>query len=413
MKIKRSTVRIKPQVTRVLLRPFPLSDDRVQKIVRRVAGLDANAASAAIEDLRNKFAHRHRDVAGFWQSQFAKRTAGISAAQSLSAAQQLLVGAHLAMEYSLESAALFNPSIVWHPDQNGVPAGRKRFVISLRATGEGHISSLVFLDGIADSAGNITIGERSRHTETPEISPTADGYGAAFSPEIPLSGRVIFPQVPEESNGIEDARFVQWQQPGEPPQYFATYTAYDGHRIRSRLLETRDFLNFSSRTLHGAAVQNKNLALFPRKINGKYAMLSRQDNENNYIMFSDDLYRWETKALLNEPELSWEFTQLGNCGSPIETDAGWLVITHGVGAMRQYAISAMLLDRDAPQKIIGRLPQPLIAPDESEREGYVPNVVYSCGSIVFGEQLIVPYAQSDSSSSFATVNLAELIHEMS
>ncbi|MCB9068091.1 MAG: glycosidase [Calditrichae bacterium] len=363
--------------------------------------------------MRNKFAHRHRDVAGFWQSQFAKRTAGISAAQSLSAAQQLLVGAHLAMEYSLESAALFNPSIVWHPDQNGVPAGRKRFVISLRATGEGHISSLVFLDGIADSAGNITIGERSRHTETPEISPTADGYGAAFSPEIPLSGRVIFPQVPEESNGIEDARFVQWQQPGEPPQYFATYTAYDGHRIRSRLLETRDFLNFSSRTLHGAAVQNKNLALFPRKINGKYAMLSRQDNENNYIMFSDDLYCWETKALLNEPELSWEFTQLGNCGSPIETDAGWLVITHGVGAMRQYAISAMLLDRDAPQKIIGRLPQPLIAPDESEREGYVPNVVYSCGSIVFGEQLIVPYAQSDSSSSFATVNLAELIHEMS
>ncbi len=203
-----------------------------------------------------------------------------------------------------------------------------------------------------------------------------------------MSERIIFPVVPAERNGVEDARFVEFRDDDGCVTYYATYTAYDGVAIRPQLLETVDFLRFKVSALHGPAIRNKGLALFPRKINGRYAMLGRQDNENLFLMFSDDLYRWDAAEILLEPAYPWEIVQIGNCGSPIETEAGWLVLTHGVGPMRQYAIGACLLDLHNPGRVIGRLHEPLLSPDASEREGYVPNVVYSCGGLVHGRELI-------------------------
>ncbi len=237
-------------------------------------------------------------------------------------------------------------------------------------------------------------------------------YEVQFSPESRLSERVLFPVTPSQSNGIEDARFVRFQQEGGAQTFYATYTAYDGKMILPQFIETRDFLHFKFITLNGPAVQNKGMALFPRKINGRYAMLGRQDYENLYVMFSDHLHFWHATQLVLKPAFPWEFIQLGNCGSPIETDAGWLVLSHGVGPMRKYCIGAFLLDRDDPTKLIGRLREPLIKPNENEREGYVPNVVYSCGSLLHGRQLVVPYAMSDYAATFATLSLEEVLSAM-
>jgi predicted GH43/DUF377 family glycosyl hydrolase len=237
-------------------------------------------------------------------------------------------------------------------------------------------------------------------------------YEVHFPPDSRLSERVLFPVTPSQSNGIEDARFVLFQDDDGSRTYYATYTAYDGKFVLPQFIETPDFLHFKFITLNGRAVQNKGMALFPRKINGRYAMLGRQDQENLYLMFSDDLHFWNTAQPLLQPAFPWEFIQLGNCGSPIETEAGWLVLSHGVGAMRKYCIGAFLLDRHDPAKVIGRLREPLIKPDENEREGYVPNVVYSCGSLVFERQLIVPYAMSDYATTFATLPLDEVLAAM-
>jgi predicted GH43/DUF377 family glycosyl hydrolase len=237
-------------------------------------------------------------------------------------------------------------------------------------------------------------------------------YEVIYSPEQPLTERVIFPHAPSESNGIEDARFVRFVEEDGIATYVATYTAYDGRVTIPQLLETSDFLRFRICTLNGPEVQNKGMALFPRRIRGQYVMLSRQDAENLYLMYSGDLHFWHTKIPLLKPTYSWEFLQIGNCGSPIETEAGWLVLSHGVGPMRKYSIGAFLLDLEDPSRVIGRLTKPLLSPDEVEREGYVPNVVYSCGSLVHAGQLILPYAMSDTASSFATVPLTDLLAAM-
>jgi predicted GH43/DUF377 family glycosyl hydrolase len=237
-------------------------------------------------------------------------------------------------------------------------------------------------------------------------------YEVVYTPEQSLSERVIFPTGPSEVNGIEDARFVRFTFPDGRVVYYATYTAYDGRVILPQLLETEDFLHFRMSTLNGPEVRNKGFALFPRMVNGQYAMLSRQDNENIYLMYSDNLHFWYSKELIAKPTRPWEYVQIGNCGSPIETDAGWLVLTHGVGPMRKYAIGAMLLDRDEPTKVLGRLDEPLLAPDETERSGYVPNVVYSCGAVIHGDLLIIPYAISDYASTFATVPVADVLAAM-
>jgi predicted GH43/DUF377 family glycosyl hydrolase len=391
----------------------------------------------------------------------------------------MLIGALFSGEYALESAALFNPSIVPHPDQSDMPAGALRFVMSLRATGEGHISSIEFRLGSISAEGHITIAPVSPYVTVPEIVPNptyrkkrfvvklhemgfenecsasvmagvgeqftrselvtrvaavrretlplshdnrrslecvqwlADSnYELRFSPKLALSERIIFPVSANESNGIEDARFVRFVEDDGSVIYYATYTAYNGRAILPQFIETEDFLHFRVLTLNGSAVQNKGMALFPRRIQGRYAMLSRQDDENLFIMFSDNVHYWNDPQILLRPAEAWESVKVGNCGSPIETEAGWLVITHGVGAMRKYCIGAVLLDLEDPTKVIGRLRRPLLSPEGNEREGYVPNVVYSCGSLVHGEDLIMPYAMSDQATAIATIKLRDILAEL-
>jgi len=478
--VKRTTVTLLPDRTRVLARPFrPMSDQRAVKICARVMALPESEVHALLEQVRAEFGERHPKVREFLKRQFDDVRPYLLTGQRLSEERELLLGGYFTHEFSLEAAALFNPSIVPHPNQSDVPPGSLRFILSLRATAEGHISSITFRAGILDANNNIKIDAPARYSLEPMQVPDAtyekrlferklqelgllgdfnrqalkglgdaftleelrtsvslavkqlrapdqetrgvaretlmlaqSNYEVQFAPDSRLSERVLFPSTPSQSNGIEDARFVLFQNEDGTETYYATYTAYDGRMILPQFLETSDFLHFKFITLNGPAVENKGMALFPRKIKGLYAMLGRQDAENIYVMFSDDLHFWYTKQLVLEPSFPWEFIQLGTCGSPIETEAGWLVISHGVGPMRKYCIGAFLLDRDDPTKVIGRLREPLIKPNKDEREGYVPNVVYSCGSLLHGGQLIIPYGMSDYATTFATVSLDEVLAAM-
>jgi predicted GH43/DUF377 family glycosyl hydrolase len=413
MKAKRTNVIILPNNTRVLLRPFDLTkEERSIKVIRRILSLSNERVEEELTKVLSGYKERHRNLKAFLLKRYEEKMQLIPSNFNLNEAQKLLIGSYFTSEYSLESAALFNPSMVWHPDQSGLSSGSQRFIISLRATGEGHISSIAFRSGVIDSNLNITLDEISQFVTAPEMHMMGVNYEVRFDPDLPISERVLFPSTTVESNGMEDARFVEFQDEAGPKKYLATYTAYDGMEIHARLLATDDFLHFKSESLMGSAIENKGLALFPRKVNGLHVMLSRQDNENNYIMFSEKLRYWESKKILLEPAESWDFIQVGNCGSPLETEAGWLVLSHGVGPMRRYVISAFLLDLEDPTKVIGRLKQPLLVPNENEREGYVPNVVYSCGSQMHNGHLIIPYAMSDYASSLATVELNELLNEL-
>ena len=445
--------------------------NRVKNIVKRVKNLSEEDVESCFQKVIKDFASRHRNIEKVFQHHFKiiQDQHGKNL-EHFSKNRQLLLGAFFTKEYSIQAAALFNPSIVPHPDQTNLKAGEQRFVISLRATGEGHISSLVFQTGIVDKA-NISLDKSSGYFSTlvkridtnytkdfisrraskftsfnpsvldplPETFTYAEAhvifksigphhgshkhsieivenildsnYDLENSEQMPVNEKVIFPNAKAESMGIEDARFVLFHD-GDNRLYYATYTAYDGRHINTQLIETKDFTHFKIRTLYGAAISNKGMALFPEKVNGKYVMLSRQGGEKIYIMFSDDLYYWQEMQVLMEPKYEWELVQLGNCGSPIKTDKGWLVLTHGVGVMRTYVISAILLDINDPSKITGRLSKPLIEADEQDREGYVPNVVYTCGMMRNGDVLVIPYAVSDSSTAFATVKLDELLNEM-
>ena len=473
-------VLIEPNPRRVLFRPFqPRDESRVMKIIARIMSLSKTEVKQELKQVMAEFEQRHPRVEQFLLRRFEDVRPYLILDKPLSKERQLLIGSYFTQEFSLESAALFNPSMIWHPDQSGVPEGSRRFIISLRATGEGHISSISFRTGIINSRKQINMDAPSPYVTTPEIHPnptydkglfeqkllevdllndfstrvlngldasfslealreginyarrqsrtkngnilsTARGmlalaesnYEVFFKPEDHISERIIFPTSQTELNGIEDARFVEFREEDGRVTYYATYTAYNGKFIFPQLLETPDFLDFRISTLNGEAVQNKGMALFPRKINGKYAMLARQDNENIYIMFSDHIQFWHETKLILKPTYPWEYVQLGNCGSPIETDAGWLVLSHGVGPMRKYSMGAFLLDKDDPTRVIGRLKEPLLTPNENEREGYVPNVVYSCGGQVFNNTLVIPYAMSDYASSFALVDLDELLTEL-
>jgi predicted GH43/DUF377 family glycosyl hydrolase len=331
--------------------------------------------------------------------------------------QRQLIGAYFMHEYSFEASALFNPSIVAHPDQSGIANGSLRFILSLRAVGEGHVSSLTFRAGTIAVDGSITVDPTARLATSPRIrhrmsGPHGDEVEVVFQPEQDISERVIFPVTESQSNGIEDARFVQFSDGGRTT-YYATYTAYRGTAIRSELIETDDFLSFRMTPLHGAAARNKGMALFPRKIDGRYAMIARQDNENLYLIYSDDLYRWEGGQAILKPQFPWEFVQIGNCGSPVELEEGWLMLTHGVGPVRKYSIGAALLDKRDPSRVLARSSEPLLRPEPSEREGYVPNVVYTCGAMRHNDQLILPYAVSDTYSNFATIKISALLQSMS
>ena len=331
----------------------------------------------------------------------------------LNKTQRCLVGAYFLHEYSFEASALFNPSIVRHPDQSGAPENGCRFILSLRAVGEGHISSLTFRSGTIGADGSVAVDPTARLASVPKIGSrtsrsNGDDIEVIFRPDDDLSERVIFPVTDAQANGIEDARFVQFDS-GERTTFYATYTAYSGRAIRSELLATTDFRSFRMTPLAGSAARNKGMALFPRKIDGRYAMIARQDNENLYLVYSDDLYTWEGGRSILQPMYPWEFVQIGSCGSPIELDDCWLLLTHGVGPVRKYSIGAVLLDKKDPSKVLARSREPLVRPEPAEREGYVPNVVYTCGAMRHGDQIILPYAVSDTFSNFATIKIADLM----
>jgi predicted GH43/DUF377 family glycosyl hydrolase len=406
----------------VLVRPFkpateprdfnPTDKSRANHIVDRVLSLDPATVTLHLADVLDNFQGRHRNLLEKFEARADEMEEAFAEHTGFSQEQRRLIGAYFLHEYSFEAAALFNPSIVAHPDQTGAPAGGMRFVLSLRAVGEGHISSLTFRSGSIAADGAVSIDPPVRLASVPAVSNrtlVADGeiVDLAFSAEQHISERVIFPLTASQSNGIEDARFVEFA--GPEKIFYATYTAYSGKAIRSELIETRDFLNFRMTPLRGSASHNKGMALFPRKLNGQYAMIGRQDNENLYLIYSDDLHHWDGGRPIIKPQFPWEFVQIGNCGSPIELDEGWLLLTHGVGPVRRYSIGAVLLDKADPSKVIARSREPLVRPDATEREGYVPNVVYTCGALRHRDLIVLPYAVSDAFSNFATIKISALL----
>jgi predicted GH43/DUF377 family glycosyl hydrolase len=378
-----------------------------------VLRLDAEAAAQQLRDVLDNFEGRHRNLLDVFETRAAEMEAVLEPHAELNTTQRRLIGAYFLSEYSFEASALFNPSIVLHPDQTGAPEYGCRFILSLRAVGEGHISSLTFRSGTITADGSVTVYPTARLAAVPKVRscpypPNRDNVEVMFGDDEELSERVIFPITDAQSNGIEDARFVEFNDDGRKT-FYATYTAYSGRAIRSELLETTDFRSFRLTPLAGSAARNKGMALFPRKINGRYAMIGRQDNENLYLIYSDDLYTWEDGHCILQPRYPWEFVQIGNCGSPVELDDCWLLLTHGVGPVRKYSIGAVLLDKEDPSKILARSREPLVRPEPTEREGYVPNVVYTCGALRHGDQIILPYAVSDTFSNFATIKITALM----
>jgi predicted GH43/DUF377 family glycosyl hydrolase len=478
--LNRHNITLLPDSSRVIIRPFIPSDvHHITTIIGRALALTEEETIIQLEAVQKEFKERHFDIQSVLLTHYSEVKQHIFTQRPLSHERQLLMGALFSGEYALEAAALFNPSIVPHPDQSDLPEGSLRFIMSLRATGEGHISSIEFRVGTISLEGEIEMLPVSRCVTLPEVVPDPtyrkrrftiklheldldDDYCAAvmaplgdnftrselirsihtvkqetrpappslhhalesiqwladsnyelrFCPKLAMNERIIFPVSLNESNGIEDARFVRFVEDDQAVIYYATYTAYNGHTILPQLIETEDFLHFRISTLNGGAVQNKGMALFPRLIDGRYAMLSRQDDENLFIMFSNNPHYWSDPQIILRPSEMWESVKVGNCGSPIETEAGWLVITHGVGPMRKYCLGAILLDLEDPTQVIGRLHKPLLSPEGIEREGYVPNVIYSCGALLHDRTLILPYAMSDIATTITSISLDELLAAM-
>jgi len=434
--VKRMGPVLKPDPSRVLLRPFfPARPELGWNIVARVLSLSQPECIKEWNLVLQGFSDRQQNLPAQLRQRFLAVQEFVGQLIEISPEREMLIGAYFSLEYALEAAALFNPSIVEHPDQTGLEAGSLRFIMSLRATGEGHVSSVTFRTGILDAANQVSLTPLGQFVAEPQ--PLADAHwqqtaspqmrsrrsgdhgseefrwdDVSFNPDGPLDSRVLFPSGPLRSHGIEDTRFVRFVNPDESSAYYATFTAYDGRNALPQLLTTDDFLRFRFIPLRGPSILNKGMALFPRKIGGRYWMLSRQDDENILLMDSDEVDYWHNPRILLRRARPWEFVKLGNCGSPIETSAGWLVLSHGVGYMRQYGIGAFLLDLDDPSRVLGRLKEPFITPKDDERRGYVPNVVYTCGALVHGNDLIVPYAMNDSATVFAKVDLAALLLAM-
>jgi predicted GH43/DUF377 family glycosyl hydrolase len=475
--------RLVPDVSRVIAQLFVPghylsggSEARASGVVEHILALDDDAVTETLAAIMVRFGDRHRDLAETFKHHADRIDNRLDPEAILSEDRRLLLGATFTHEYSVEAAALCNPSAVALPDQSNVAAGALRFIMSVRQIGEGHISSIGFRTGIVDDRGGVTIdtpgpfttagtiatatldadafrGLAQRSHETEATSWVLDGLGdhftsheldarlgeleaqrdtrrnvaatvsrlrglaartytAHFAATSALDERVLYPATAIEANGMEDARFVRFVDDDATVTYFATYTAFDGTAIAQQLLATTDFVTFAASPLLGAAAANKGMALFPRRINGRLAALSRYDGSSNAIAFSDDIRQWPTAIPLESPTASWEAIQVGNCGPPIETDEGWLVLTHGVGPMRTYSIGAWLLDLDDPTTIIGRLREPLLTPLDVEQDGYVPNVVYSCGALLHHETLLVPFGIGDCNIGFATVPLRPLLDDL-
>jgi len=482
--VNRKDIRFLPDASRVIARFMYTGDERGTKLIQHVLDMTNTSVEVALSQLLRGYSRRHRNISTIFDTHFSKVThlfndLGLDATK-VDQSRRALIGAYFTMEYSIEAAAFFNPSVVEDPDQSELGSDEKRLIFSFRATGEGHISSIVFRSGVLNKncdlliepvgkmlaeaerikkhiynkamflrkldemsafnnklsplfvleqlADEFTYGELKRAVEEIKVSRklsqkrqtiinemlwlAKSHYELQFSLDSAISERVIFPASEVERNGIEDARFVKFIDDDGEVTYYATYTAYDGKTILPKLMQTKNFYQFKTLALHGEIAQNKGMALFPRKINDQYAMLCRLDGINNYIAYSNEITIWKEATLLQEPKYPWEFVQIGNCGSPIETEEGWLVITHGVGPMREYVLGAALYELENPEKEIGRLKDPLITPNGEEREGYVPNVVYSCGSIVHNGHVIIPYGTSDYGSTYASVNLQELLQEI-
>lgn len=481
--MSRGTARLRPDPRRViaaLLVPgeeMPGGDSRAVSVSQRILAMDDADAATTLADVKRRFAHRHRHLEATWTSHFHVASQRLGEADEIPAGKALLIGAYFTQEISLEGAALFNPSIVLHPDQSGSATGEARFVMSLRAVAEGHISSIEFRTGTIDPAGEVRLDNpgpfvgRGQHSPGPytrslfhaklaergcdnqaaalvldrlgphfgnseldeaiaELHPdlhsraavrdavvgirwvAANNYSVEFPASTQIAERVLWPNGPAESQGMEDARFVRFVDDGGKVTYFATYTAFDHALVTSQLLATTDFATFTVSQLSGPFATNKGMALFPRKVGGRYMALSRWDRERLAVASSDDLTEWAEATTVLLPLHPWELVQVGNCGSPIETPEGWLVLTHGVGPMRSYSIGAVLLDLDDPRRVTGRLTEPLLAANEEEREGYVPNVVYSCGALVHSDKLVVPYGFSDSAVGFACIDMAWLLSRL-
>lgn len=479
--VVRKNIKFLPDSSRVVARYFMNGEERTRELVERILMMSNLEVNNTLEQINREFARRHRNISTLFHKHYDKAKYIIKQMnineENFSEERKMLIGSYLTMEYSIESAAFFNPSIVEDFDQSGLEKGEKRVIISFRATGEGHVSSIVFRRGIIDKDNNLRMMRIGYSIEKAEVlhkmmfhkkrilsklaeMHTQDIYSSIMddlpevfeysvfkkllkkeleNPDIPkdkkevyeeilwlmnsfydiqfkhdsdISERVIFPISDAESRGIEDARFVRFVDDDGSESIMGTYTAYNGHTILPKLITTEDFYTFRVMPLYGEGSTGKGMALFPKKINGKYAMLGRMDGVNNYLMYSMKPNEWKNPQLIQKPEYAWEYIQIGNCGSPLWTEQGWLVITHGVGAMRRYCIGASLFDLDDPSKEIGRLAEPLLTPLEEEREGYVPNVVYSCGSLIHNNSLILPYAVSDYSSSYAVVDLKELLEAL-
>ena len=482
--VTRKDSKFLPDPSRVIARFFNISDERSKYVISNVLAMSESEVDITLSQVLRGFSRRHRNISMIFETHFNKLynllgELGIKPG-NVNQSYKLLIGSYFTVEYSIESAAFFNPSIVEDPDQSELGPNEKRVILSFRATGEGHISSIVFRSGIINKNNNLiiepvgkmlaeadrikrhiynkesfikkldemrdfdnkispdfvfeklgnsfTYGELKKAVEetrkTPHITASKElivnqimwlaksHYELDFSLDSAISERVIFPISETERNGIEDARFVKFTEDNGKVTYYATITAYDGTSILPKLLTTKNFYHFKGLPIHGELAQNKGMALFPRKINGKYAMLCRIDGMNNYLAYSDNINIWREAKLIQKPKYPWDLIQVGNSGSPIETEEGWLIITHGVGPMREYVLGASLYELDNPEKEIGRLKSPLLAPNNEEREGYVPNVVYSCGSIIHNRNLIVPYAMSDYASTYATIDLNELLNEL-
>jgi len=413
-------LRLKADPARVVVRPFHLAwqgqtdHGRAQRLVDAVLKLDDRELGRQLKAVMHDFEQRH------WQTRkvFLKRFGEICAMLNLSLQgvgdkRKQMIGAYFCHEYSYAAAALMNPSIVPHPDQSGLDRHTTRILLSLRAVGEGHISSIAFREGLVSAKGGLQLAPEppfATAADAPGLDIAIDGPVRVFRNEdTNLSGMVIFPVTPAQANGLEDLRLTHFTHDDGSEEYFGTYTAFSGRGIRSELMHTSNFREIDLCPMTGDAARNKGMALFPRKIGGQYMMIGRQDGQNMFLLKSDDLTHWEGGELLMEPKYAWEFIQIGNCGAPILIDEGWLVLTHGVGAMRQYAIGAVLLDRDDPSKIIGRTRYPVLQAEDDDRNGYVPNVVYTCGAMRVGDQLFMPYGISDSSIGFAFLPLKDLV----
>jgi predicted GH43/DUF377 family glycosyl hydrolase len=481
--IKRYRLNLRPDSRRVIARPFFAGDDaRIRSLVEKLIAMPPEEITRELRRILRDFSGRHRNVTRIMDANF-ERALGKDAVRELFDGEvdpelRLLVGAYFTSEYSIEGSALFNPSIVEDIDQDDLEDGQTRFVMSFRAVGEGHISSIVFRSCTIDADGEFTFAPISKLVEEPEVitrynyvkqafldklsemgverdvigvvmdrlgdnfiygelraavegveessnltAEDHDGlqaifwvarshYEITFSMDTAIDDRVIFPNSYAETNGIEDARFVRFVDDDGEVTFYATYTAYNGYTILPKLLMTKDFFHFEILPINGKAAQNKGMSLFPRKVHGKYGMITRSDGINLFVSFSNDLNRWEPGKKIYGPSATWNYIQVGNSGSPIETEEGWLVITHGVGPMRSYSLGAILLDLEDPEKVIAELDEPFLIPNSEEREGYVPNVVYSCGSVIHGDRLIVPYAYSDYACNVASLSLDDLFRAM-